>query len=502
MGETIGAFCCDKPQVIEGRVFFAFQKTPDGNGESYGSEVFLMRSNDLVKLTKEGRMTEATWETLPRGETGLQTRRGLLLGEEPHVVQIQGPRLLCFWRNELGFLDSRYSDDFGDTWTEEAMMPLCYNPGRKGVVDGRGGKGHNLILTNSELQQSSTKYLESEEYRNLVWMDQNIIRNPRGAITPHVTRDGHIALLFYNHGQTARVGYTGRLLVWLVLGVVCGGERFVRWSQPEVVLWWDGVQLGDREDWNEDWAIVDGAGYHDIQELHDGNLAFVESNKLTVRYHEIPSVLLEGLRGQLQGTTAPLYLADLVLHREEAGACRAPVLPDLRAGGGFSLVTWLRLEETLGGAHRRLLVKGTSTVSGALDEEAATDITKGFEIFLSADNVLELTITDGFTGHFRFPLFSLTSGDCAHLQSWYDTSSQPLMVAFILDGGPRIASCVINDKLYNAAPQGWKFLPREFGEIGGSQVEVVEGGDVTRFMVFERALTTSQAIQLYRHYAK
>ena len=36
-------------------------------------------------------------------------------------------------------------------------------------------------------------------------------------------------------------------------------------SEPEVALWWDGLQLDSREDWNEDWAIVDGAGYHDIQ---------------------------------------------------------------------------------------------------------------------------------------------------------------------------------------------------------------------------------------------
>ena len=87
-GRTIGAFCCDKPQVIDGQVFFAFQKTPDGNGESYGSEVFFMRSSDLVRLAKEGKMEDATWETLPRGERGLQTRQGLLLGEEPHVIQV------------------------------------------------------------------------------------------------------------------------------------------------------------------------------------------------------------------------------------------------------------------------------------------------------------------------------------------------------------------------------------------------------------------------------
>ena len=87
-GRTIGAFCCDKPQVIDGQVFFAFQKTPDGNGESYGSEVFFMRSTDLVRLAQEGKMEDATWETLPKGERGLQTRQGLLLGEEPHVIQV------------------------------------------------------------------------------------------------------------------------------------------------------------------------------------------------------------------------------------------------------------------------------------------------------------------------------------------------------------------------------------------------------------------------------
>ena len=35
---------------IDKQVFFAFQKTPDGNGESYASEVFFMRSKDLVSL--------------------------------------------------------------------------------------------------------------------------------------------------------------------------------------------------------------------------------------------------------------------------------------------------------------------------------------------------------------------------------------------------------------------------------------------------------------------
>ena len=31
----------------------------------------------------------------------------------------------------------------------------------------------------------------------------------------------------------------------------------------------------------------------------------------------------------------------------------------------------------------------------------------------------------------------------------YSDTSRTTMVAFVLDGGPKVASCVINDKLYN-----------------------------------------------------
>ena len=51
-------------------VYFAFQKTADGNGESYGSEVFIMRSKDLLELHDLDKPQEATWETLPKGDKG------------------------------------------------------------------------------------------------------------------------------------------------------------------------------------------------------------------------------------------------------------------------------------------------------------------------------------------------------------------------------------------------------------------------------------------------
>ena len=66
-------------------------------------------------------------------------------------------------------------------------------------------------------------------------------------------------------------------------------------------------------------------------------------------------------------------------------------------------------------------------------------------------------------------------------------------------GGPKVASCVINDKLYNAVPSGWNFFPREFGEIGGNIIKINKTAvkTVKRFMICDKALMTSECIDLY-----
>ena len=520
----MGAFCCDKPSIIDGMVYFAFQKTADGNGESYGSQVFLMRSENLLKLHEENKPQAAIWETLPRGDQGLQTDRGLLLGEEPHVLQISGAKLMCFWRTELGFLDSQYSNDYGETWHNAGLpQPLNYSPSplqssvkveckrEQKIVQ----KVQGAVERNEDLIKDSADYMEGEEYKNMVWRNQLIMRNPRGAITPHKMRDGHFALLYYNNGHTDKVGYVGRLVVWLTVGRVENhqGEDIILWSQPEVVLWWDGLLLDNREDWNEDWAIVDGAGYHDIQELENGNLAFVESNKLTVRYHEISAHVLESLKTQLKGANAvpkstlpegPVSTWEKRIH--SSGKYRAPVLPDLRAGGGFSLICWVNFAEIRAGfVGRKMLVNGMSCVSGSLDEEDAQDITKGFTIE-AVNNTIRLFVTDGFKIEFEFTILDVDQSEQNMIEEFYgirrsletplNDNSQVSMIAFILDGGPKVASCVINNKLYNVAPSGWKFLPREFGEIGGSNIQVDEKF-VERFLVFDRALLTSECIKIF-----
>lgn len=520
---------------------FAFQKTPDGNGESYSSEVFFMRSKNFISFHNKGAMHpkgnninnketkefvyDLSWETMPFGEEGLQTISGLHLGEEPHILEIYGSRLLCFWRTDLGFLDSSYSDDNGRSWKSMNLSPLTFRPGLKIPSNnehfreinelGHTGRNYSLNLTacdrktiNNDLIVSREKYLKSSIYADLVISDHNILRNPRGAITPIRLKDDCFALLFYNNGHTDKVGYVGRLVYWLTLGIVNTDEKSIVWSQPELVLWWDGILLDNRENWNEDWAIVDGAGYADFQEMPNGNLAFVESNKLTVRYHEIPCSVLEAMKTQLKTqnisqnknlankTIRRKYQQDLVYNysKEEnvTPPNRAPVLPDLRSGGGFTFSIAIDFSKLLSKSKGEddILIRCFSTVSGALDEEAAPDITKGYEIVLTTHGRLRLSITDGFKTSFDFEV------DFQSIQEDYykvNVDNKMSVASFIVDGGPKVVSCVINDRLYNAFPSGWKFFPREFGEIGGSNINIVHGL-VEAYNIYDRALLVSECI--------
>ena len=123
----------------------------------------------------------------------------------------------------------------------------------------------------------------------------------------------------------------------------------IRWSQPEIGLYWDGTGFEERPGWNPDWAIVDGPGYPDWVELEDGTLACVESNKLAVRYHEIDARLLAYLR--VQPELVQLPDGSVIDWHAGDSAPRGMVLPDLRSGAYM-----LEVNSVLG-SKRTLLIR-------------------------------------------------------------------------------------------------------------------------------------------------
>ena len=131
-GDIMGMFCCDKPSIIGDSVYFAFQKTKEGGGETHGSEVWFARSRDFLRVDSP---KDATWETLPHGEVGLQAPSGdFTLGEEPHIMQVDSrdpSRVFSLWRCEVGRIACAYSSDGGCTWEKPYFMTydrLCFTP--------------------------------------------------------------------------------------------------------------------------------------------------------------------------------------------------------------------------------------------------------------------------------------------------------------------------------------------------------------------------------------
>jgi len=452
-GATMGMFLCDKPSVIDGSVVMAFQKTVDGAGETPGSEAFFLHSRNLLDVEDPG---DAEWETLPRGDSGLQAPSGeLRLGEEPHILWLGEPhpgRVLALWRTETGRLATSTSDDGGETWMRSAWL----------TFEGRS--------------------------------DGAPLRNPRGSITPFRLRepasDGstQFALLYYNNGRTERLGYVGRRTYWLTIGTVTPDGR-IEWAQPEIALWWDGTGFEDRPGWNPDWAIVDGPGYPDFAELDDGTLVVVESNKLAVRCHEIDTRLVSMLRRQRDRAGAPSDPP--VLSAQGAIGLRSPVLPDLRARGGFSIVARICADGIP--ESDTVLAGAQSTVTAALGEEPTErTITKGWVLRVLPDGEVEFAVSDGFGTGCAISTTGLVRG------GGWDGRGHSLAVVF--DGGPRVAYVVVDDRLDDGGElreQGWVTVPAGLGEVGGAELDVPDG-PVRSLEIWDRPLLVSEAVALHR----
>jgi len=462
-GSTIGAFCCDKPVVIDGKVFFAFQKTIEGGGETPESEIFIMKSDNLLTVGPE----RAKWETLPKGDVGLswKGKAGLDLGEEPHIINVfpnDPNRLMCFWRTQAGVIARAYSDDGGETFGEVEAM----------TYDGN-----------------------------------RIMKNPRGSLTPHLLPGGRQWLLiFYNNSHTAREGYVGRRYYFYTVGTMGAGQgnEAIAWTEPELALWWDGESLDDRPDWNADWAIVDGPGYPDFATLPDGTISFVQSNKLTLRYHTVDERTLQFLREQSK-LDSQITEGLVCSWANPHGPCRSIMLPSIQSKAGgytFSFTIKCRKEDV---KPRQVLVDARQIVTAAQDKQDAGDyITKGFTITVEGRGKeglqLCLSLNDGRT-------------KCKAFTDGLKWDGQWHGVSIIVDAGPRIICCVVDERLCDGGqwfPEGWSVINEKMGSCGGADLNFFPEptvtfpssgpfkGQIGTFDVFDRPLLVSEAISHWR----
>jgi hypothetical protein len=335
-----------------------------------------------------------------------------------------------------------------------------------------------------------------------------IIKNPRGSLTPHLLPGGkQWLLIYYNNSHTAREGYVGRRYYWYSVGTMGAGKgagEAISWTEPELALWWDGESLDDRPDWNADWAIVDGPGYPDFTTLPDGTIAFVQSNKLTLRYHTVDARTLAFLKTQ-QGLNQKVEEGLVCSWSNPSGPRRSMMLPSIqsKAGGWTFFLTFKCRKEDV--KPRQVLVDARQIVTAAQDEQETGDyITKGFTITVEgrgkAGLQLCLSLNDGRTRCKAYTDGVKWDG------RWHGLS-------IIVDAGPRIISTVVDERLCDggeAFPEGWSVIPEKMTSVGGAALTFLPepsvrfpssgpfNGQIGKFEVFDRPLLVSEAVSHWR----
>ncbi len=285
------------------------------------------------------------------------------------------------------------------------------------------------------------------------------VKHPRAANFVHKFSNGKYLLWFHNHGGEAVLAqkwpyYTGRNPGWVAGGVEKNG--FIHWSQPEILLY----------DENPDTRI----SYPDFIEDR-GKYFITETMKTFARAHPIDASLLEGMWNQFENRK--VAAGGVVL---TAGKPLSP-LPDLSRGGGFTIEMWLRLTELSDGQ----VLFDTTTASG-----------QGISLRTTDRFTLGLTLNDGRSRGF-WDSDPGTHEGTLRAGVWQH-------VVFVVDGGPKIISVVVDGVLNDGGAvrdYGWGRFPAELGDINGNREARVAPrifGEIRKLRVYPRYLRTSEVV--------
>ncbi|MBN9661967.1 MAG: exo-alpha-sialidase [Acidobacteria bacterium] len=294
------------------------------------------------------------------------------------------------------------------------------------------------------------------------------IKHPRAANFVRKFSNGKFLLWYHNHaGEAVHAQkwpyYTGRNPGWISGGVEKNG--YIHWSQPEILLYDD----------NPDTRI----SYPDFVE-DKGRYYITETVKTYARVHPIDQTLLDGVWNQLGNKT----VAKAGLVAAVAGGTATVALPklaELSSGGGFSLEFWVKLSELSEGQ----VLFDTVTPAG-----------QGVSVRTSDRFTLALTLNDGRT-RAQWDSDPGTHAGTMRTGVWQH-------VVFIVDGGPKILSVVIDGILNDGGAvrdYGWGRFAPELGDVNGeAQAKVGPKifGEIRKLRVYSRALRTSEAVGNHR----
>lgn len=293
------------------------------------------------------------------------------------------------------------------------------------------------------------------------YSDGRVIKTPRACPRVFKTSNSKYLLWFHNNNIKGYKGY--RNPVWISGGIEVNGK--IEWSQPEVLLY------GAQE--------IFGMSYPDLIE-ENGNYWITETQKTVARVHLIDKNLFEGLWDQ--ATTKNLTTMGLILDKENISSKTdfpSPNLPDLE-NGSISIEILFEIDE----------LKPNQQIFDNTDENG-----NGIIIKTTPQRTIELSLNDG------------------EQKASLDTdpgmiTSGKNHVVFIVDGEANLITSVVNGKLCDGGRyrlQGWSWFNPDINHINGNEnlrIAPSFNGTVKKLRIYERHLTTSEAISNYHSIIK
>ena len=289
------------------------------------------------------------------------------------------------------------------------------------------------------------------------YADGSVIKNPRACPRVFKTSNGKYLLWYHNNNIK---GYKGhRNPVWISGGVEAEGK--IKWSQPEVLLYGP--------------EGIFGMSYPDLVE-ENGNYWITETQKTIARVHQIDKNLLEGLWNQgieKRNTDKGLILEKSNIPQQTKQLC--PKLPDLK-DGSLSVEILFDINEL----NPNQIILDNTDLNG-----------NGIKVGMNSRRTVEITLQDG------------------EIKASFDTDPGIVKegrnhVVFVVDGEANLITSIVNGKLCDGGRyrfQGWSWFSSDIFLVNGNgyfRIASSFDGSVKKLRVYERRLTTSEAISNYR----